>query len=283
MPTITAPSIITRCIASGLGFTEGPVWTRRGTLQLVGLSRGLIYDLDPATGEILAAVQAGGAPNGLAEDAAGTIWIAQKGDEANGQPPAIQMLSNGVVTTVSDRDFHAPNDLVTGPDGRIWFTDPQGHDLDAPILPGRIWSMHPVSHACRIEADGLAFPNGLAFSADGKSLFVAETMTSRIVRFDCTESGIGTAHPHAVLPEGRPDGIAFDRSGRLHVAATDAAAVMVFDCDGELVERLELPGGYPTNLCFGGEGLRTLFVTSAKGGKVYAIDREIAGLAPGPR
>jgi gluconolactonase len=83
-----------------------------------------------------------------------------------------------------------------------------------------------------------------------------------------------------VLPEGGPDGLALGVEGRLCVAALDADAIMVFDDEGRLEQRLDFAEPtFPTNLCFAGPGLDVLVVTAAKGGRVLAFDRP--GTAPG--
>lgn len=67
--------------------------------------------------------------------------------------------------------------------------------------------------------------------------------------------------------------------GNLFVAATSAGSVFVYDSAGVHVETIHLPdGGFATNLCFGGRDLKTLFVTSPRGGCIFSTVRETAGL-----
>src|SRR5215475_9192429 len=164
---MTAPTLL----AQGLGFTEGPLWHREEGLLLVGLSRGLVWRVEPTRGEASVFAKPGGRPNGLATDCQGVVWIAQAGKDA--VPPSIQCVRNGVVHTVLARDFHAPNDLCFGPDGRLWFTDPAGEALGGHTPPGRIWAYNPVSDALDLMLEALFYPNGLAFSPDGSTLLVA--------------------------------------------------------------------------------------------------------------
>jgi gluconolactonase len=73
--------------------------------------------------------------------------------------------------------------------------------------------------------------------------------------------------------------LALDAAGHLLIAATTAGAVAVVDPGGREVERIDTgPGSMPTNLCFGGPDLSTLFVTVAKGGRVLAYRRDVGGL-----
>ena len=286
-----------RCVAADLGFTEGPLWTTRGSLMLVGMSRGMIHDIDPATGTVRTAAETGGSPSGLAEDAQGRVWVAQGGHPParGGRPaaPGIQCLSPPGIGTpgqkpadvddVLTEGFDAPNDLVIGPDGRLWFTDPRGPALAGTPEPGRLWVFDPRpgpgTVAAAVVAQGAFFPNGLAFAPDGDALYVAETFTGRILRYRRNGAGLSAPAVFATLPEGRPDGLAFDRAGHLLVAATTAFAVLVLDPTGRTVERIPLgDGALATNLCFGGPELRTLYITSPKGGRVFAVERTIPGL-----
>jgi len=270
-------SAIDHVLASGLGFTEGPLWTLRATIMIVGLSRGLVHEVDPKDGALIRSVLVGGRPNGLAEGLDGDIWITQAG--GNGVPPSIQRIRGNDVATFAG-DFHAPNDLAFGPDGLLWFTDPAGHALTDAPQPGRIWTMDTRSGVFTVKADCIHYPNGLAFSPGNDALFVAETATARILRFGYADAAIEDPTVFIQMQEGHPDGIAFDHSAYLYVAATDGGNVQLFTPSGELAEIITLPpGGFATNLCFGGAGNNMLYVTSAKGGTILTMPRETTGLA----
>lgn len=264
-----------RLVASGLGFTEGPLWTSRGTLMLVSMSRGLVHEIDVATGEASVAASPGGAPSGLAEDADGAIWIAQGG--GRGGEPSIQRYAGGRIETMAAGGLTAPNDLTFGPDGGLWFTDPSGPAIEGTPEPGSVWRLDRRSSAMRVMIEGPYFPNGLAFLPDG-SLLVAETFTGRILRHDPARTG-APLPVFAQLPAGRPDGLAVDAELNVYAAATSAAGVQVFDAAGRPTEMIAVAAdAFPTNVCFGGADGRTLFVTSPKGGSVFAVERPLPGL-----
>lgn len=263
-------------IIDGLGFTEGPLWTRQQTLMTVGLSRGVVYELDSEPWIARPPVTTGGRPNGLAEGANGDIWVTQAGHDQ--VPPCIQLIRHGVVTNYS-ADFNAPNDLAFGADGLLWFTDPQGHAIGSEAEPGRIWTMDTHSGMFSLKTEGAHYPNGLAFCPGNEFLYVAETGTASLLRYRLTDNNLGAPELFATLPDGHPDGIAFDCEGFLYVAATTAGNVQVFAPDGSLVEIISLPAdGFATNVCFGGPGMKILFVTSPKGGSIYAVERNVPGL-----
>lgn len=272
-------------VVSGIGFTEGPIWTRDERLLVVSMSRGLIYEINVANGRATAVAEPGGGPNGMVEDSQGAIWIAQNGgrhmESSSVRPakPGVQRWMHGRVEDFTHDSFSAPNDCAVGPDGRLWFTDPVGEPFGGDDLPGRIWALDRKTGELDMVADGLSWPNGLAFSSHGTALYVAETRARRIVRYVMTGDGILGPEEFATLDRGSPDGMAFDVEETLYVAVPDANCITVFDPAGGVKAHLDLDiSGFPTNVCFGGTDLGTLFITAAKGGSVLAVQRDVPGL-----
>ncbi len=273
-----------RVIASQIGFTEGPVWTSSGLLLVTSISRGLVYEIDLGRG-VVGQVETGGGPNGLALDADGGVWVAQNGGSvmptrsARPVSPGLQRIAGGVVEDVVTRGLVAPNDLVQGPDGRIWFTDPGAQ-------PGRVLAYDPRTGDMETVADGVDYPNGLVFDAAGEVLYLAETRTGRILHYRRDGTALQTMGVFATLPEGGPDGLAFDVDGNLYAAAPEADMIAVFAPDGSAGSHIRFDGPtFPTNLCFAGPELATLVVTAAKGGRVLGTEAVAQGCraSPGPR
>lgn len=191
---------------------------------------------------------------------------------------------DGVVLAVVDRwegrRFNSPNDVVVGPDGAIWFTDPpygilfarEGH-------PGRReYGDHWVfrydrrtGRAAPVITD-VEEPNGLAFSPDGSVLYVADSSFvargdgggNRHVRaYDVTYPDGGARCKNgrifAVMPVHVPDGLRVDVEGRVWVAGGDG--VHVYASDGAHLGALLLPE-VVGNLCFGGPDGTDLFVAA---------------------
>lgn len=263
-------------VAGGLGFTEGPLWTIDGQVRLVSVSRGLIYEVDPGTGEAVEVAEPGGNPTGLCQDAEGRIWIAQGGRHTRTRSerevgPSIQCLHDGVVEDVATDGLTAPNDCVVGPDGLVWFTDPAGSPLEAEGLGGAVCTLDRESGEVVVRLEGIRYPNGLAFAPDARTLYVAATGTREILAFDVRGSEASPAGVLAALPDGHPDGMAVGPDGHLYVAGTDADAVFVVDLDGTPRGRLGFPEkSFPTNVCFGGADHATLFATAVSGGRLWA-------------
>jgi gluconolactonase len=273
-------------VAEGLGFTEGPLWTSFGELWVASVSRGLIFRVGLGSAAHMQVAEPGGNPTGLCEGPDGSVWIAQGGRHIRSRStrktePSLQYVANGQVHDAITTGLDTPSDCVVGPDGLIWLTDPRGEALASDGPPGAIRTYDPANGALVTKATGIAYPNGLLFGCDDSILYVAETRTGRVLRYRHDNGELIADGVFTHLAQGHPDGLAVDNDGFVYVAGADSHAVHVFDPDGVATERISLPAGaFPTNLCFGGEGLSTLYVTAAAGGRVWATKREVAGFLP---
>ena len=161
--------------------------------------------------------------------------------------------------------------------GNLYFTDPKSHGKDE--LDGRIFKVDIKSKVITLLADRLAFPNGIAFSPNGKKLFVCESAKNRILTFRVNDNGtLSDKTIFAELPGGDPDGLAFDAEGNLYVAHFGGNAIYVLSPNGEIKEKIITPGKNPSNLEFGGEDMKTLFITEDETNSVYSLQVEIPGL-----
>jgi sugar lactone lactonase YvrE len=140
-------------------------------------------------------------------------------------------------------------------------------------------------------ADGLLTSNGLAFSPDGRTLYHSDTPRFIVNRYDYDASS-GAAGNRRVFVElkstasdrGRPDGAAVDAQGCYWTALYEGGRVQRYDPEGRLMSEHAVPVRYPTMPAFGGLGLKTLFVTTARdttgsGGGLYAAEVDVPGLA----
>jgi gluconolactonase len=269
-------------IADGLGFTEGPVWLPDGRVALTSISHGCVYIVDPSGGP-LARIDTGGGPNGLARGDDGTLYVAQNGGAWGASGPAepgVQVITGTHVDYLVD-GLGAPNDLMFGPDGRLWITDTRAEfDISTPDAgpPGHVYAADVVSgDAQQVLDDGPVFINGLGFDSGGSRLLVTATLSSQLLSYDAGTFGA----PELVhtFVNGWPDGMAVSARGDYWVALTGADRVDVIDPAGRRVGMVELPGGsLPTNVCIGGDGSDELFVTAAQSQALLRVrfDREDA-------
>lgn len=181
---------------------------------------------------------------------------------------------------------HRLNDAKVDPAGRLW----------AGLKPlsggAATGSLHCTAGGVTTLADsGYLVPNGPAFSPDGGFLYHADSPRGVVYRFVVADDG--TLHDRRVHIRfadgwGEPDGMTVDADGHLWVAHWDGGCVSRFDPDGARVRVVAVPASRPTSPCFGGAGLRRLFVTSSAdgcdgeplAGALFEIDAGVAGLAP---
>lgn len=168
--------------------------------------------------------------------------------------------------------FLSPNDVA--PDGRggFWFTDPGRFGEPD---PGRVFHVDNQD-VVTLAAVDINFPNGIAVSEDGSQVFVNESRRNRVLVFQAGPQGrLSERRVFAELPavetswtpSGRPepDGLGFDRDGRLYVAHFGTPFLRVLDPNGELIASLDTGAPSITNFIFDPQDRTTLFVTAARG------------------
>jgi gluconolactonase len=264
-------------VISGYDSPEGPAFDRDGNLYFVNWLSSAIVKLTPE-GVASEFFNTGGIPAGLAFHRDGSLYVADEGDDIHG----VLRIANGQATIVVDeyegQPLNGVNDLVFDRYGVLYFTDPWRSSRANPI--GGFYRLFPDGALERIDT-GLAFPNGVALSADGSAAYLAETGEHRILRYAIAADGsIGLREDFAKLPGGEgPDGMAFDEAGNLYVAHYGGGRVAIFDPLGALADEIRVPGANVTNVAFGGRDLRTLAITDVETASLYETRVEVPGLA----
>lgn len=189
-------------------------------------------------------------------------------------------------TTVADRyqgkRFNSPNDIVLGPDGAFYFTDPT---LD---LPKGETQEIPFQGVYRVDEAGkvtlltrsLTQPNGLAFSSDGERLYIDDSAKKviwvfRFHRDGSISNGRLFGKEAGQEEAGVPDGMRVDTSGNLF--AVGPTGIWVWNSKGVHLGTIVIPE-QPANLAWGGENNSTLFITAAT--SVYTIETSTRGFVP---
>lgn len=174
------------------------------------------------------------------------------------------------------------NDSKVGPDGAYWVGSIHQDGVSAALY--RVSADGDV----RTMVTGMGTVNGLAFSADGRRLFVSDSKQCWIDRFDLQGDTLSNRQRISTPTEefGRPDGGATDVAGRYWSAGVSAGCLNCFSDDGVLIERLSVPVKRPTMPCFGGPDMRTLYFTSIRRpddatencGDVFSIRVDVPGV-----
>jgi gluconolactonase len=266
-------------VGTGFGFTEGPVWDAAGFLYVSDETLNKIYrlHLDGKKEEVIAL----GDPDGNTFDRQHRLI-----DCASMLRAIIEVTPDGKYKILADRfdgkKLNSPNDVIVGPDGALYFTDPT---LD--LVAGEKQEI-PFQGVYRLDAKGkvqlltkdLSQPNGLAFSPDGKRFYVDDSEQRNIRVYDVgADSTITNGRIFGEEPgakgDGVPDGIKVDRTGNLYV--TGPKGIWVWDAKGKHLGTIVMPEP-PANLNWGDKEYRTLYITATT--SVYRLAMKTQGFVP---
>ena len=266
-------------LATGFIFTEGPLWHPDGWWYFVDLRRNHLHRLKPGGKPELVRETEGG--NGTTFDLQGNLIHC----EGEGRK-VTRMTPDGKIAVVADRyqggRFSRPNDVVCRSDGSLYFTDPDKRvpyaqrEIPGPAGVDNLWD---GARVYRVAPDGqlgvtahCEYPNGLAFSPDERTLYVANTRSSKYIHaIDLDAAGNMTGRRiFADMNEGKepgiPDGMKVDSRGRVY--CTGPGGVWVFEPSGKRVGIIRFPE-QAVNFAFGGPDLKTLFCCAYT--SVYAL------------
>jgi gluconolactonase len=271
---------------TGGRWTEGPAYFPAGRYLLFSdIPNDRMLRFDELTGSIGEFRSPAGYANGNTVDRQGRLLSCEQGHRR-----VTRTEHDGSVTVLTDRydgkRLNSPNDLVEHSDGAIWFTDPsygidsdyEGHKAVSEIGACNVYRIDPSTGATTIVAEDFVRPNGLAFSADERQLYVVDTREKHIRRFEVTGSRLVASEVFATCDAGSFDGIRLDEVGRIWAAAHDG--VHCFDPDGTLLGKLHIPE-IVSNLTFGGPRRNDLFITATS--SVYSIRLNVCGLQYPPQ
>jgi gluconolactonase len=267
-------------VGSGFGFTEGPVWDARGFLYVSDEETNKIFRLYLADGRKEELISLGD-PDGNTYDRQHRLV-----DCASVLRAIIRFDDQGRYTVLANRyqgkRFNSPNDVIIGPDGAIYFTDPT---LD---LPKGENQEIPFQGVYRLGQDGqarlltreLSQPNGLAFSPDGKRFYVDDSEQRNIRVYDfgsdhTLKNGRIFGEESGAKGDGVPDGIKVDKNGNLYV--TGPGGIWIWDPGGHHIGTIDTPE-QPANLAWGDADYGTLYITATT--SVYRLRTKTRGFVP---
>jgi gluconolactonase len=264
-------------LISDLQFPEGPAFAPDGSLWLVELKGGSLIHYKEG---IIRRIEVGGAPNGIAIDSEGRIWFCDSALNAiRCYIPKMQKVKT-IVSHVGREILNKPNDLAFDRAGNLVFTCP-GESRKEPT--GVVCVLSKEGRVKKI-ATGKYFPNGLAFTDNGKKLIIAETYKHRLWTGDWDSEKAAWSMEKLFCDiggpngPGGPDGMAFDEEGNLYVAVYGTGSLRMTDKDGMFIKEFKLPGANPTNCAFDPSGILGLVVTEAATGRLLSMKLNKKGI-----
>jgi gluconolactonase len=266
-------------VATGFGFTEGPMWDPSGFLYVSDETINKIFRVYPdgRKEEVIAL----GDPDGNTFDRKHRLI-----DCASVLRAIIAVTPDGKYKILADhydgKRLNSPNDVIVGPDGALYFTDPTLDLVEGEKQELSYQGVYRLddSGTLRLLTKDLTQPNGLAFSPDGKHFYVDDSEQRNIRVYDVApDSTLSNGRIFGEEPgakhDGVPDGIKVDKSGNLFV--TGPKGIWVWDANGNHLGTIAMPE-QPANLTWGDKDYRTLYITATT--SVYRLAMKTQGYVP---
>jgi gluconolactonase len=267
-------------VATGFGFTEGPLWCGDYLLfSDIRRNRIVRFRMRSEGPEITTYRSPSGNSNGLTVDRSGRLIVCEHSGRR-----VTRTEVDGSVSILAERydgrRLNSPNDVVVRSDGSIYFTDPS-FGLGSPPK----WKELSFNGVYRITPDGelvlladdFEMPNGLAFSPDEDILYINDTTRNHIRAFDVSDNG-GISNGRVFIKMegeeiGRPDGMKVDQQGNVY--CTGPGGIWIMQPDGKCLGRVMMPE-QPANFGWSDRDWKTLYITART--SIYRLRLLVPGI-----
>ncbi|MCY3859716.1 MAG: SMP-30/gluconolactonase/LRE family protein [Gammaproteobacteria bacterium] len=271
-------------VANGYGLVEGPVWDDDYGLMFSDVIFGGVYSVNDSK-EVEPVFEHRRGIGGMALHAEGGLVVSGKNVSLKrfGETKSILLLDRD-----PDNGNVGYNDLTTDTAGRIYVGSLGSSPVFDDGLEPRAGNLYVIDldGRSRVVAEDVQLTNGLGFSPNGRVLYHSDSRRSQIYRYEVARNG--DLKPREVFHEfenGAPDGLAVAEDGSIWVANAGAGGVAVIHPDGNQRAFISIPVPMCTSVCFGGAGLRTLYIVSGSNGVdgdrrggVYRYEAPVSGL-----
>lgn len=274
-------------LGSGFDFTEGPAWHPREKHLIFSDMPGDHMRRWTEKDGVTTFRRPANMANGNTYDARGRLITCEHSTSR-----VTRTELDGSITVLATewqgKQLNSPNDVIVAADGSIYFTDPsfgrmeyygvaREQDLDFRGV-FRVIPDAPGGHEIQLLASDFEQPNGLIFSADGKTLLINDTARAHIRAFDVSADGsIGNSRLWAEVSgegDGLADGMKYDSAGNLY--CTGPGGIHLFDGEGQHLGVIKVPQS-AANFAFGDDDLRSIFITAST--SLYRVRVKVPGVA----
>tara|TARA_Y100000287_G_scaffold12481_1_gene9127 strand:+ start:131 stop:1051 length:921 start_codon:yes stop_codon:yes gene_type:complete len=294
-------------ITNDLMFPEGPISMPDGSIILVEIARGTLTQVhNNGSKDILA--ELGGGPNGAAIGPDGCVYVCNNGgfewhnidgllipggqgdDYSGGRIEKVDIKSGSVETIYTECDgnpLKGPNDIVFDKEGGFWFTD-LGKSYGRQKDQGALFYATPDGKFIKEVVFPIESANGVGLSPEEDIVYVADTTPGRLWGYPITEPGVisgpksfgvhsGMHFVHGSSELALFDSLAVDSEGWINVATIFKGGITRIAPDKSGFEFFETDDLLTTNICFGGEDLKTAYITLSSTGRLVKTDWDTPG------
>lgn len=261
-------------ISNQFSFTEGPAVDMQGNIFFTDQPNDKIWQYG-TDGKLSLFLNKTGRSNGLffnkngsllaCADEKNELWLIDKNKKIN-----------VLIDNYKGKRLNGPNDLWVDAKGGIYITDPYYQrpywTRTAPEITGQNVYYLPKGRKELITEDSsLKQPNGIAGTADGKYLFVADLADNKTYKYTIEKNG--TLSSRKLFVEQGSDGMTLDNRGNVYLTGN---GVTVYNADGKKIEHIAIPDKWTANVCFGGQERNKLFITASE--SIFVLDMKVKGV-----
>ncbi|WP_324023156.1 SMP-30/gluconolactonase/LRE family protein [Maribacter sp. BPC-D8] len=262
-------------VANNFSFTEGPASDKNGNVYFTDQPNDKILKWNQADNSIGTFMESSGRANGLyfdnnenllaAADNENELWRIHKTGEID-----------TLITHFEDKKLNGPNDIWVDTKDGIYFTDPYYQReywtrTEADIKEKNVYYISPDLKNISIVAKGLAQPNGIIGTPDGKTLYVADIGDKKTYSYSIQEDG--TLSDRKLFTDMGSDGMTIDNLGNIYLTGE---GVTIFNSKGKQLKNIPINENWTANVTFGGKNQDILFITAM--GSVYTLQMNVHGV-----
>ena len=294
-------------LADDLLFPEGPIFMPDGSIILVEIARGTLTRINTDESKDIIA-ELGGGPNGAAVGPDGYVYVCNNGgfewhdidgllipggqgkDYSGGRIEKVDLktgLSEVIYFECDGNPLKGPNDIVFDKQGGFWFTD-LGKTYGRQKDQGALFYAKIDGSFIKEVVFPIESPNGVGLSPNEDVVYVADTIPGRVWGYPISEPGVIKGPKSFGIHSGEHfihgsselvlfDSLAVDSEGWINVATLFKAGITRISPDKSKYEFFETDDMLTTNICFGGNDLKTAFITLSSTGRLVKTDWDVAG------